>query len=393
MDIHHNALTCPRSRELIIQRVKEQGQSVQDVAQSLGISERTVYKWLARYRAQGLLGLQDRSCRPRRSPRQTPRRDREAICRFRRRRMVAAEIAARLGLARSTVARILQQAGWGRLKNLEPAQPTRRYERDHPGQLLHLDIKKLGKIAGVGHRITGDKRRRARGVGWEFVHVCIDDASRLAYVEVLSDERKHSAMAFLGRAVLWFQERGIRVEEVLTDNGSCYLSHAFQGLCKQLGLRHLRTRPYRPQTNGKAERLIQTLLREWAYRFSYRSSGHRIRWLRPWLHFYNHHRQHQSLGWPASYQQTSPSEQCLENAYLGRARSIPVLHLPWCPPRQLPFTCTIHRTQWDSCPTNVANTPQRCGPSPYWPELHKGAVAHRHFPASAPFRRERIPLI
>ena len=296
MDIHHNALTCPRSRELIIQRVKEQGQSVQDVAQSLGISERTVYKWLARYRAQGLLGLQDRSCRPRRSPRQTPRRDREAICRFRRRRMVAAEIAARLGLARSTVARILQQAGWGRLKNLEPAQPTRRYERDHPGQLLHLDIKKLGKIAGVGHRITGDKRRRAPGVGWEFVHVCIDDASRLAYVEVLSDERKHSAMAFLGRAVLWFQERGIRVEEVLTDNGSCYLSHAFQGLCKQLGLRHLRTRPYRPQTNGKAERLIQTLLREWAYRFSYRSSGHRIRWLRPWLHFYNHHRQHQSLG-------------------------------------------------------------------------------------------------
>ena len=182
------------------------------------------------------------------------------------------------------------------MKNLEPAQPTRRYERDHPGQLLHLDIKKLGKIAGVGHRITGDKRRRAPGVGWEFVHVCIDDASRLAYVEVLSDERKHSAMAFLGRAFLWFQERGIRVEEVLTDNGSCYLSHAFQGLCKQLGLRHLRTRPYRPQTNGKAERLIQTLLREWAYRFSYRSSGHRIRWLRPWLHFYNHHRKHQSLG-------------------------------------------------------------------------------------------------
>ena len=165
MDIHHNALTCPRSRELIIQRVKEQGQSVQDVAQSLGISERTVYKWLARYRAQGLLGLQDRSCRPRRSPRQTPRRDREAICRFRRRRMVAAEIAARLSLARSTVARILQQSGWGRLKNLEPAQPTRRYERDHPGQLLHLDIKKLGKIAGVGHRITGDKRRRAPGSG------------------------------------------------------------------------------------------------------------------------------------------------------------------------------------------------------------------------------------
>ncbi len=292
MDIHQNARTCPRSRELIIQRVKEQGQTVLEVAQSLGVSERTVYKWLARYRAQGLLGLQDRSCRPRRSPRKTPRRDWKAICRFRRRRMVAAEIAARLGLARSTVARILQQAGWGRLKSLEPKQVARRYERDHPGELLHLDIKKLGKIAGVGHRITGDKRRRARGVGWEFVHVCIDDASRLAYVEVIPDERKQSAMAFLGRAVLWFQKLGFRVEEVLSDNGSCYVSHAFQGLCQQLGLRHLRTRPYRPQTNGKAERLIQTLLREWAYRFPYRTSGHCIRW----LHFYNHHRQHQSLG-------------------------------------------------------------------------------------------------
>ena len=296
MDIHHNARTCPRSRELIIQRVKEQGQSVQEVAQSLGISERTVYKWLARYQAQGRAGLEDRSSRPARIARQTPRRVREAIYRLRRRRMVAAEIAARLGLARSTVARILQQAGWGRLKSLEPTQPARRYERNHPGQLLHLDIKKLGKIAGLGHRITRDKRRRARGVGWEFVHVCIDDASRLAYVEVLPDERKQSAMAFLGRAVLWFQKLSIWVEEVLTDNGSCYVSHAFQGLCQQLGLRHLRTRPYRPQTNGKAERLIQTLLREWAYRFPYRTSGHRIRWLRPWLHFYNHHRQHQSLG-------------------------------------------------------------------------------------------------
>ena len=296
MDIHQNARTCPRSRELIIQRVQQHGQSVQEVAQSLGISERTVCKWLARYRAQGRLGLQDRSCRPRRSPRRTPRRDRKAICRLRRRRMVAAEIAARLGLARSTVARILQQGGWGRLKSLEPAQPARRYERNHPGELLHLDIKKLGKINGVGHRITGNKRRRARGVGWEFVHVCIDDTSRLAYIEVLPDERKDSAMAFLDRAVLWFQKLGIQVEEVLTDNGSCYRSHAFQGLCQQLGLRHLRTRPYHPQTNGKAERLIQTLLREWAYRFPYRSSAHRIRWLRPWLHFYNHHRQHQSLG-------------------------------------------------------------------------------------------------
>ena len=213
MDIHYNARTCPRSRELIIQRVKEQGQSVQEVAQSLGISERTVYKWLARYQAQGRAGLEDRSSRPARIARQTPRRVREAIYRLRRRRMVAAEIAARLGLARSTVARILQQAGWGRLKSLEPAQPARRYERHHPGQLLHLDIKKLGKIAGLGHRITRDKRRRARGVGWEFVHVCIDDNSRLAYVEVLPDERKQSAMAFLGRAVLWFQKLGIRVED------------------------------------------------------------------------------------------------------------------------------------------------------------------------------------
>ena len=284
------------SRELIIQRVKEQGQSVQEVAQSWGSVNRPSTKWLARYQAQGRAGLEDRSSRPARIARQNSEAGSRGNLPSSPSSNGGSRDAARLGLARSTVARILQQAGWGRLKSLEPAQPARRYERHHPGQLLHLDIKKLGKIAGLGHRITRDKRRRARGVGWEFVHVCIDDNSRLAYVEVLPDERNNRLWLFSAVPSSGSKSWGIRVEEVLTDNGSYYVSHAFQGLCHQLGLRHLRTRPYRPQTNGKAERLIQTLLREWAYRFPYRTSGHRIRWLRPWLHFYNHHRQHQSLG-------------------------------------------------------------------------------------------------
>ena len=294
MDIHHNARSCPHSRALMVDRV-QRGDPVVRVAADLGVSERTVYKWLARYRRQGLEGLRDRSSRPHCSPRQAAAAVVDQIVQLRHRRMVSAEIAARLDLARSTVARTLSRRGLGRLKALDPAQPPRRYEKEHPGELLHLDIKKLGRIDGIGHRITGIRRRRRPRPGWEFVHVCVDDASRLAYLKVLPDERKESAIAFLQRALSFFHQRGVQPLSILTDNGSCYRAHAFNNCCHRHGLRHLYTRPYRPQTNGKAERFIQTMLREWAYRIPYRSSRERSRWLPRWLHFYNHHRMHQSL--------------------------------------------------------------------------------------------------
>jgi len=294
MDLHHHARTCPHSRELIVNRL-DQGQSVARVAADLGISERTVYKWRARYRQEGPEGLRDRSSRPRRIPRRTPRACVRQILALRRRRMVGAEIAARLGLARSTVARILKREGLGRLRSLDPPEPVRRYQKQHPGELLHLDIKRLGRIDGIGHRITGIRRNR-RHPGWEFVHVCVDDASRLAYLEVLPDQRKESATAFLERCIRFFRNHGVQPRAILTDNGPCYHSHAFRDGCRRHGLQHRFTRPYRPQTNGKAERFIQTLVKEWAYRIPYRTSRERTRWLPKWLHFYNHHRMHQSLG-------------------------------------------------------------------------------------------------
>jgi transposase InsO family protein len=210
--------------------------------------------------------------------------------------MSGAEIATRLGMSPATVARILRQEGLSRLKSLEPIEPPRRYEKQHPGELVHLDIKKLGKIRGVGHRITGTRQHRNRGIGWDFVHVAIDDASRLAYTEVLADERKDTAAGFLTRAVAWYARYGITVQRILTDNGSCYRSKSFAETRRGLGLRHGFTRPYRPRTNGKAERLIQTLLREWAYRFAYNSSIQRTRCLSRYTHFYNWHREHQALG-------------------------------------------------------------------------------------------------
>lgn len=297
MDIHKNARSCPASRELVVRRVLEQGWSVGQAAEAAGLSVRTAYKWLHRYRAEGLSGLADRSSRPRRSPRKTPRARRRRVVALRRQRMSGAEIAARLGMSQATVARILRRQGLHRLRSLEPTKPPRRYEKQHPGELLHLDTKKLGRIRGVGHRITGQRKHhnRNRGIGWDFVHVAIDDASRLAYVEILPDERQGAATAFLERAVAWYAQRGIRVQRLLTDNGNCYRSKLFAAHCSGLGLRHSFTRPYRPQTNGKAERLIQTLLREWAYRFVYHSSIQRQQWLSHYLHFYNCHRQHQAL--------------------------------------------------------------------------------------------------
>jgi transposase InsO family protein len=294
MDVHQNARTTPHSRGNIVARA-QRGESAREIAAALEICESTVRKWLARYGAEGVAGLRDRSCRPRRSPAATPPALLAWIERLRRQRWTGADIAARLQLGRSTVARLLQRRGLARLRVLERPGPVRRYEWPHPGDLLHVDIKKLGRIGRVGHRITGDRRRCARGIGWEYVHVAIDDASRLVYVEVLGDEDAATATAFLWRALGWFRRHGIRVRRVMSDNAFAYRSHVFTALCLRHGVRQLRTQPYTPRTNGKAERFIQTLLREWAYRRPYATSAIRTRALGGWLHYYNWHRRHSSL--------------------------------------------------------------------------------------------------
>ena len=252
-------------------------------------------KWLARYRVEQSSGLRDRSCRPHRLARVTPVAQLARIAALRRQRWSIPRIAAAVGVAPSTVGRWVHRWGLGRLPALQPPPPVQRYEWARPGQLLHVDVKKLGRIGCVGHRITGDRRARTRGAGWEYVHVSVDDASRVAYVEVLPDERQPTSRGFVRRAVAWLARARVRVERVMTDNGSAYRSHAFAGTCQRLGLRHLRTRPYTPRTNGKAERFIQTLLREWAYVQPYRTSGARRRTLDSWLHYYNCHRAHRGL--------------------------------------------------------------------------------------------------
>lgn len=295
MDLHSRALTCPGSRALLVQRVTVEGWTVTAAAEALGVSRRTAHKWLARYRFAGLTGLRDRSSRPRNIPRATPVEWRELIVRLRGYRMTGARIALLLRLPRATVARVLKRAGLERLKFLEPQEPIRRYEWSRPGDLLHVDIKKLARIGAVGHRIHGDRQRRKRGLGWEFVHVVVDDYTRLAYVEVLPNETGATTVAFLRRALAWYRSHGIRVERVLSDNGSAYKSHRFTAFCRAYGMRHIRTRPYRPCTNGKVERFIQTLLREWAYAIPYSSSRARTADLVRWLSFYNQRRPHGSL--------------------------------------------------------------------------------------------------
>ena len=295
MNIHQNARTTPRSRAHLIQRLQQGAEPARAVAAALGISERTVRKWRQRYQAEGAAGLQDRSCRPHASPAATAPELVGWIERLRRQRWTGAQIAHALGLSRATVARRLQRHGLNRLRALEPPAPVQRYEWARPGDLLHLDVKKLGRIGRVGHRITGDRRSRVRGIGWEYVHVAVDDATRLAYVEVLPDEQGVTMTAFLWRALAWFRRLGIRVRRILTDNGSGYRAGVFAQLCRSARLRHRRTRPYTPRTNGKAERFIQTLLREWAYRRAYRTSGVRATALPHWLHHYNVSRPHASL--------------------------------------------------------------------------------------------------
>ena len=295
MDVHKNAQTTPRSRAQIVRRVLQDRQRPTDVAAAYGVSERTIRKWVARYEAEGEAGLADRSCRPHRSPAATPPVLVSWVEQLRRQRWTGNEIAGVLKLSASTVARLLRQRGLGRLRALEPPTPVQRYEWTAAGALLHVDIKKLGRIGRVGHRITGDRRARVRGIGWEFVHVAVDDASRLAYVEVLPDETAPTVVKFLWRALAWFRRHGVRVQRVMTDNGPGYISDAFARLCRSAGLRHLRTRPYTPRTNGKAERFIQTMLREWAYRRPYGSSEQRRLALPAWLYYYNRHRGHGAL--------------------------------------------------------------------------------------------------
>jgi transposase InsO family protein len=266
------------------------------VAASFEVSTRTVRKWLARFRRDGRAGLENRSSAPHRVANKLPARWLTMIARLRREyRMTGEETALRLRLPRSTVASHLRRLGLGRLAALEPSEPARRYSRARAGELVHLDVKKLACFRRIGHRITGDRRQGSEGAGWEFVHVAVDDASRLAYVEVLPDERRQSVTGFLVRALRWFKRQGIRVERVMTDNGSGYVSRLFRKVCRLLHLRHIRTRPYTPKTNGKAERFIQTLLREWAYALPYRSSDSRATDLPRRLRHYNQERPHASL--------------------------------------------------------------------------------------------------
>jgi transposase InsO family protein len=294
MKLHANARTCPNSRKLLVRRIEEEDWSLMAAAKAAGISERSARKWLSRWRSEGEVGLLDRSSAPKRIPHRTPPATVEAITALRRLRMTAAEIAEALGLALSTVSAWLKRIGLGRRSRLEPPEPPHRYERKRPGELIHIDVKKLGRFGVAGKRMVG-RRHTSAGYGWECCHVCVDDATRLAYVEVLPDERGETAVGFLRRAIAWFAERGVSVERVMTDNGSPYRSTVHAHACRDLGIRHLRTRPYRPQTNGKAERFIQTMLREWAYGRLYANSAERSSQLAGWLDRYNYRRKHGSL--------------------------------------------------------------------------------------------------
>jgi transposase InsO family protein len=298
MDVHKNAPLTPAGRESMVRRVVEGRQTPQAVSEAVGVCPRTVRKWVKRYREEGVAGLKDRSSRPHRVRRPTPPETVARIEALRRQRWTGKRIAQVTGVSPATVSRVLQRIGLNRLRDLEPAEPVRRYEREHPGELIHIDIKKLGRFDRVGHRITGDRTRqsnqrgRGEGPGWECVHVCIDDASRIAFSQIHPDEKAPSAIAFLRSAIAYYASLGIAVTRVMTDNGSCYKAFDFRDTCKDLGLRHIRTKPYTPKTNGKAERFIQTALREWAYAVAYDNSNQRAAALPIWMHSYNWHRPH-----------------------------------------------------------------------------------------------------
>jgi transposase InsO family protein len=304
MKLHANAALSLNKRKLLVHRVVEESRSLAEAAEAAEVSEPTTRKWVTRYLAEGEAGLLDRPSAAHRVHNRTPEDRIEAICALRRLRFTGAELAEIFAMPETTVSGILTRVGLGRLGRLG-LEPARRYQRSRPGELVHIDVKKLGRISrrGAGHRVLGARRRQSqfkhqrRGVtGWEFVHVCVDDATRLAYVEVLGDERATTAAGFLRRAIRFFARHGVSVERVLTDNGSAYRSAIHAIACRALGIRHLRTRPYRPQTNGKAERFIRTMLGGWAYGAIYRSSAERTAALEGWLWRYNFKRPHGSLG-------------------------------------------------------------------------------------------------
>jgi transposase InsO family protein len=296
MDYHQNARLTVHSRELLARKVLEEGCTLKLAAASFRVSAKTAAKWVRRYRNPEPEGLRDRSSRPRRLPRQTGFTLVEKVLNLRHQRWTGCRIAQATGLSRATVSRILRRARLSRIRDLEPRPPVRRYEHAAPGDLLHLDIKKLGRFTAAGHRVHGDLSRRTRGVGWDYVHVAIDDYSRIAFSAIYPDEKGPSVVDFLQAAVADYARLGIRIRRVLTDNGPAYHSLAFAHACTELGLKHRFTRPYTPRTNGKAERFIQSLLREWAYARSYDHSEQRNQLLRPWLHQYNWHRPHGALG-------------------------------------------------------------------------------------------------
>lgn len=305
MNVHKNARLAPAGRALLVHRLVG-GEPRGAVARAFGVSERTAAKWLRRWRCEGSGGLVDRSSRPRRCPHQTSRRVVRRIEQLRRRRWTGPAIARELGVPLSTVGRALRRLGLNRLRRLEPRPAVIRYEKQWPGELVHVDAKRLARYTRVGHRIHGDRLRRSRRVGWEHVHVCIDDATRLAYAEILPAEDAASAASFLRRATRWLGQLGIQVERVMTDNAFAYTSHAYRAATAALGLRHVRTRPYCPRTNGKAERFIQTCLREWVYTRPYRTSETRNAALPSFLRRYNAERPHTAL------QQRPPLARLLE---------------------------------------------------------------------------------
>jgi transposase InsO family protein len=300
MKLHANAALSLSKRRVLCQRVLEHEWTLSKAAEAAEVSVRCARKWVARYRVDGELGLLDRSSTPARVANRTDERRVQAIAALRRLRFTGPEIAETLAMPLSTVSGILTRIGMGRLGRLG-LEPAERYERARPGELIHIDVKKLGRIARPGHRVLGRQsagghHRRIYEHGWEFVHVAIDDCTRLAYVEVLGDERASTAIAFLRRAVAFYRRHGITVKRLITDNGAAYRSTVHAIACRALGIRHLRTRPYRPQTNGKAERLIRTMLGGWAYGALYRNSAERAAALDGWLHYYNHQRPHSALG-------------------------------------------------------------------------------------------------
>ena len=309
MKIHANAPLGPKGRATMVKRVLEEGIALTEAAEAAGVSARTARKWVGRYRAEGEAGLLDCSSAPRRVHNATAPERVEAIAALRRLRMTGPEIAETLEMATSTVSAVLKRIGLGKLSRLGTEEPVRRYERRRAGELIHIDVKKLGRIGphGAGHRMVGRKARRditrldaagvkRRQVGWECVHVCVDDATRLAYAEVLPDEKTKTVLGFLRRAVAFYRSHGVTVERLMTDNGSAYRSTAHALACRAMGIRHIRTQPYRPQTNGKAERFIRTMLREWAYAAVYGSSPERAAALSGWIERYNFRRRHGALG-------------------------------------------------------------------------------------------------